>query len=113
MTHVNAIGIDLAKSIFHIYGADKAGKCLFKQKVKRNKLLSSLAAHKPCRVFMESCGSSYYWARKIQSLGHDVKLIAPQFVKPFLKSNKNDYLNSEAILEAGCRARVVHKLERY
>jgi len=103
MKKVNAIGIDLAKSIFHIYGVDKYGNCLFKHKAKRHNLLEILARYESKTVFLESCGSSHYWAREINKIGHAVKLIAPQFVKPYLKSNKNDYLDAEAIAEAGTR----------
>jgi transposase len=103
MKHLAAIGVDLAKSIFHIYGTNDKGKCLLKAKVTRNKFVSHLSEIPPTRVFLEACGSSNYWAREITSIGHEVKLISPQFVKPFLKSNKNDYLDAEAIVEAGTR----------
>lgn len=104
MSKVNVIGIDLAKNVFHLYGASPQGKCLFKKKSNRKNLLMVLSESDPCRVYLESCGSAHYWARKIASIGHQVKLIAPQFVKPFLKSNKNDYLDAEAISGAGSRA---------
>lgn len=103
MSKVKVIGIDLAKSVFHIFCTDSSGKALAKHKVGRDKLLAILGQYSDCQVFMEACGSSHYWGRQISALGHDVKLIAPQFVKPFLKSNKNDYLDAEATAEAGTR----------
>ena len=102
--NVSVLGIDLAKTVFHLYGSDKSGKCLAKKKTNRAKLLQTIEALNPQIVFMESCGSSHYWAREVEKLGPKVKLISPQFVKPFLKSNKNDYLDAEAIVEAGTRA---------
>ncbi|MFK7827043.1 MAG: IS110 family transposase [Oligoflexales bacterium] len=104
MKGLYAIGIDLAKTSFHVYGSDNKGKCLFRFKASRSVLVEKIAQIPSTKIFMESCGSSNFWARKLMSLGHKVQLISPQFVKPFLKSNKNDYLDAEAIVEAGSRA---------
>lgn len=103
MKKVTVIGVDLAKSIFHLYCTDYSGKAIERKRVNRQKLLETIGQIPSCKVFMEACGSAHYWARKFQDAGHEVKLIAPQFVKPFLKSNKNDYLDAEAIAEAGTR----------
>ena len=99
----NVIGIDVAKNIFQLCLTNPHGKVIGKQRLGRESLLTYLANQEKSCVVMESCGSSNYWAREIIKLGHEVKLIAPQFVKPFVKGNKNDYRDAEAIAEAACR----------
>jgi transposase len=99
----NIIGIDIAKTIFQLCLATAQGKIVGKQRLGRDRLLHYLANQEKSRVVMEACGSSNYWAREIVKLGHEVKLIAPQYVKPFVKGNKNDYRDAEAIVEAACR----------
>lgn len=98
------IGLDIAKSIFHLCGVNKRGRLLKKKLLKRKQVLPYLARLEPCLVVMEACGGANYWARAIQALGHEVKLIAPQYVKPYVKGNKNDYNDAEAIAEAAQRA---------
>lgn len=100
---ITVIGIDLAKRSFHLCGMDAQGRRVFSKSVSRAKLAEQLANLPPCRVAMEACGSAHYWARTFQAHGHEVKLIAPQFVKPFVKSNKNDAADAEAIAEAAQR----------
>ncbi len=97
---VTSIGIDLAKSIFQLHGVDAHGKALFRKKLSRGQLLPFIAQLNPCLIGMEACGAASFWAREFKKMGHDVKLIAPQFVKPFVKSNKNDAADAEAICEA-------------
>ena len=97
---IATLGIDLAKRVFQIHGLDERGKIVLSKRLSRNKLLEFLGTMSPCLIGMESCGGAHYWARKIRDLGHDVRLISPQFVKPFVKSNKNDYNDAEAICEA-------------
>jgi transposase len=97
---VKTIGIDLAKSIFHLHGVDNQGKVVMRKRLSRSKLAEFMAQLSPCLVAMEACGGSHYWARRFQSMGHDVRLISPQFVKPYVKSNKNDMADAEAICEA-------------
>jgi transposase len=97
---IATLGIDLAKRVFQIHGLDERGKIVLRKRLSRNKLLEFLSTLPPSLIGMESCGGAHYWARKIRDLGHDVKLISPQFVKPFVKSNKNDYNDAEAICEA-------------
>lgn len=97
---VNTIGIDLAKEIFHIHGVDKKGKTVLKLKVHRKELPRIIAELKPCLIGMEACGGSNYWTRKFKTFGHTVKIMQAKFVKPYVKSNKNDYLDAEAICEA-------------
>ena len=100
---VTTIGIDIAKRIFQIHGVDKNGKTILKKKLMREQVLTFMANLPKCLVGMEACGGSSYWARELTKLGHNVKLMAPQFVKPYVKTNKNDQADSEAICEAVAR----------
>ena len=101
--NITTLGIDLAKNVFQIHGADSKGKAVLKKQLSRQKLCE-LAANLPsCKIVMEACGSANYWARKFIRYGHEVKLISPQHVKPFVKSNKNDRNDAEAIVEASSR----------
>jgi transposase len=100
---VKTIGIDLAKEIFHLHGVDKNGNKVFAMKLKRKELPTFIANLKPCLIGMESCGGSNYWARKFRAMGHNAKIMQAQFVKPFVKSNKNDRIDAEAICEAVSR----------
>lgn len=99
-TIITTIGLDLAKNVFQIHAADSEGNPVLKKRLRRGQLLGFFAELEPCLVGMEACGSAHYWARELQSLGHEVRLIAPQFVKPFVKTNKNDASDAEAICEA-------------
>jgi len=94
------IGIDLAKSVFHLHGANSHGKVVVRKKLSRSKLIVFMANTPPCLIGMEACGGSHDWARKLIAMGHDVRLISPQFVKPYVKSNKNDVADAAAICEA-------------
>ncbi len=100
---VSTVGLDLAKHIFQLHGADCAGAVVFRKKLRRGQVLSFLAALPPCTVAMEACGSAHYWDREIAKLGHTVRLIAPAYVKPFVKRQKNDMADAEAICEAAQR----------
>jgi len=100
---ITTIGLDIAKNIFHLYAVNRMGKTIKKKQLKRIKLLEYFAQLEPCTVAMEACGGANYWAREMQKLGHEVKLIAPQYVKPYVKGNKNDYNDAEAIAEAAQR----------
>lgn len=77
---ITAIGIDLAKSVFQVHGVDKAGKECLRKQVKRDQMVSFFANLSPCLIGMEACGSAHFWARKLEAMGHTVKLMAPQFV---------------------------------
>ena len=101
--NVNVIGIDIAKHVFHIHCVDKRGKCLKRKKVNRMRLIGEISKYKGSTVVMEACGGASYWGREFQKRGFQVKLIAPQFVKPYVKSNKNDWVDAEAICEAAQR----------
>ena len=103
MDQVSTIGVDLAKHVFQVHGADAAGHVLFRKRLTRAKLLGFLAAQTPCVVAMEACAGAHYWAREIGKLGHRVRLIAPVYVKPFVKRQKNDAADAEAICEAAQR----------
>src|SRR5690349_5809496 len=90
MKDIKTIAIDLAKNIFQVHGADRDGKTVLSKRLKRSELITFMKTLNPCTVGMEACGGSHYWARLFTSMGHTVKLIAPHFVKPFVKSNKTD-----------------------
>jgi transposase len=97
------LGIDLAKSVFHVHGRDAAGRPVFQKRFSRAALMKFMANLPVCRVGMEVCGGANYWSRTFQAFGHDVRLISPQFVKPYVKTNKNDFNDAEAICEAVLR----------
>lgn len=103
MLEVTTIGLDLAKQVFHVHGADSSGRALFSRRVSRAKLLSFFASQPRCTVAMEACGGSHHWARELAEMGHQVRLIAPAYVKPFVKRQKNDAADAEAICEAAQR----------
>jgi len=100
---ITTVGIDLAKNVFVAHGVDQRGKVALRKSLKRDQVLPFFANLPPCLIGMEACGSAHYWARKLQELGHTVKLMAPQFVKPYVKTNKNDAADAEAICEAVAR----------
>src|SRR6266446_6768853 len=97
---ITAVGIDLAKSVFQIHGVDERGKVMVRKQLKRAEVAKFFANLPPCLIGMEACASAHYWARKLMAFGHTVKLMAPQFVKPYVKTNKSDARDAEAICEA-------------
>ena len=103
MSEVTTIGLDIAKNVFHAHGADASGRALFSRKISRAKLLEFFAGQPPCVVALEASGGAHHWARELTHLGHEVKLIPPAYVKPFVKRNKNDAVDAEAICEAAQR----------
>ena len=100
---ITTVGIDLAKNVFQIHAVNEHGKTVLKKQLKRDQVAEFFVNLPPCLIGMEACGSAHYWARKLVSLGHTVKLMAPQFVKPYVKTNKNDAADAEAICEAVAR----------
>ena len=100
---ITTVGIDLAKNVFQVHGVNEGGKALLKKRLRRDQLAAFFVNLPPCLIGMEACGSAHHWARKLQSFGHTVRLMAPQFVKPYVKSNKNDAADAEAICEAVAR----------
>lgn len=103
MNEVSIIGVDLAKTVFHLHGAAADGSALFRRKLRRGQVLVFLSEQPRCTVAMEACASAHHWARAIAELGHAVKLIPPIYVKPFVKRQKNDAADAEAIAEAASR----------
>ncbi len=100
---IQTIGLDLAKHIFHVHGVDATGQVVVSRALQRIEVSRFFANLPPCLVGMEACGGAHHWARTLKLLGHDVRLISPQFVKPYVKSNKSDKNDAEAICEAVSR----------
>ncbi len=103
MENIALIGIDLGKNSFHIHCQDRHGKAIYRKKFSRSKLIEFLATCPATTIAMEACGGSHFMARRLAELGHSPKLISPQFVRPFVKTNKNDFVDAEAICEAASR----------
>ena len=97
---IKFVGIDLAKNVFQIHGADEAGHVILRKTVTRTKLLDFVRQLEPAVIGMEACSNAHYWGRRLVALGHDVRLMPPGYVKPFVKTNKNDQADAEAICEA-------------
>jgi transposase len=97
------VGLDIAKHVFQLHGMDAAGKAVLRRKLRRAEVVPFFANLHHCIVGIEACGGAHYWARRLNAVGHTVRLMAPQFVKPFVKSNKNDANDAEAICEAVAR----------
>lgn len=100
---ITTIGIDLAKEVFAVHGVDERGHTVLRKQLKRGEMAKYFVNVEPCLIGMEACGSAHYWARQLEEFGHTVKLMAPQFVKPYVKTNKNDTADAEAICEAVAR----------
>lgn len=100
METVTTIGLDIAKSVFQVHGIDAAGKLMIRRQLRRRQVLAFFAKLAPCLVGIEACASSHYWARELIALGHDVRLMPPAYVKPYVKRQKNDATDAEAICEA-------------
>src|SRR5215471_1585649 len=100
LTTISTIGLDLGKNTFHLVGLDRRGAIVLQQKLSRGQLERRLANVPRCLIGMEACSGSHYIGRRLTELGHDVRLIPAQYVKPFLKGHKNDYRDAEAIAEA-------------
>ncbi len=103
MTEITTVGLDLAKTVFQVHGADQDGRPVVRKKLRRGQVLGFFAGLSRCLIGLEACASAHYWARELQALGHEVRLIPPQYVKPFVKTNKNDASDAEAICEALAR----------
>ncbi|MDO9247000.1 MAG: IS110 family transposase, partial [Phenylobacterium sp.] len=100
MGDVTIIGLDIAKSVFQAHGADAGGSVVFRKKLNRSRLLAFFAAQPRCVVAMEACAGAHHWGRELMKMGHQVRLIPPAYVKPFVKRQKNDMADAEAICEA-------------
>ena len=101
---ITTVGIDLAKNVFQVHGIDERGKAVLRKQLRRAQVAVFFGNLPPCVIGMEACGSAHHWARTLQGFGHTVRLMAPQFVKPYVKTNKNDVADAEAICEAVGRA---------
>ena len=100
---ITTIGLDLAKNVFQVHGVDERGVTVLRKQLKRDQVAAFFARLEPCLIGIEACGGAHYWAAKLGALGHRVKMMAPQFVKPYVKTNKNDSLDAEGICEAVAR----------
>lgn len=103
MKDIKVLGIDLAKNVFQIHGTNSSGKCVLRKRLNRKELIEFMSNCTSCTVGIEASGGSHYWARLFRGLGHTVKMMAPQFVKPYVMSNKNDANDSRGIAEAVTR----------
>ena len=99
MKAVNIIGIDLAKTIFHVHAVDERGVEVYKKRLSRKKLVELISNTPPCVVAMEACATAHHWGRTFSQMGHTVRLIAPQHVKPFVRGEKNDWNDAKAIAQ--------------
>jgi transposase len=106
MGEITAVGLDIAKRIFVVHGADAAGNKVLAKKLRREEVHAFFASLPPCLVGMEACATSHYWAREIAALGHDARLIPPAYVKAYVVRQKNDFVDAAAICEAVTRPRV-------
>jgi transposase len=104
MQAVTTIGLDIAKSVFQVHGVDAAGQVVIRRQLKRRYVLAFFQKLSPCLVGIEACASSHHWSRELQALGHAVRLMPPAYVKPYVKRQKNDATDAEAICEAVTRA---------
>ena len=100
MNVISRVGVDLAKQVIQVHGVNEHGKVVLKKQLKRDKVAEFFVNLAPCLIGMEACGGAHHWARKLQEFGHTVRLMAPQFVKPYVKTNKNDAADAQAICEA-------------
>ena len=103
MSKITLLGIDLAKNVFQLHGVDDKGIPVLKKRLARTKFVNFIANLPPCTIAMEACGGSNHWCRKFTAMGHETKIVSAQFVKPFVKTNKNDSNDAEAICEAASR----------
>jgi transposase len=101
MGQVVVVGLDIAKSVFQVHGVDRDGEVVVRRRLRRSRGLPFFARVEPCRIGIEACASGHYWARELRALGHDVRLMAPSYVKPYVKRQKNDAADAEAICWAG------------
>ena len=103
MSEVGTIGLDIAKHAFQVHGVDDAGAVVIRRKLRRAEILQFFEGLGPCLVGIEACATAHYWARSIMALGHKVKLMPPTYVKPYVKRQKKDAADAEAICEAVAR----------
>jgi transposase len=95
VSEISTIGLDIAKNVFHAHGADAGGQQLFSRRIARGKVIEFFAAQPRCLVALEACGGAHHWARQLMGMGHEVRLIPPAYVKPFVKRQKNDAADAQ------------------
>lgn len=100
---ITTVGVDIAKNVFQVHGIDSEGRVMLRRKVRRDQVLALLGGLEPCLIGMEACATAHHWARELEALGHQVKLMPPAYVKAYVKRNKNDAADAEAICEAVTR----------
>ena len=100
MSEVTTIGLDLAKHVFQVHGVDAAGECVLRKQLRRGQVVAFFAALPRCLIGLEACATAHHWARELQAVGHEVRLMPAQYVKAYVKRNKNDAADAEAICEA-------------
>jgi transposase len=103
MGEITTVGLDFAKSVFQVHAVDAEGRVAIRRQVRRPQLVKFFAGLPPCLIGMEACATAHYWARELTALGHEVKLMPPAYVKPYVKRQKNDAADAEAICEAVTR----------
>ena len=103
MEQIKVVGLDIAKSVFQVHGVDEGGEVVVRRRLKRSRVLPFFASIEPCRIGIEACATAHFWARELGALGHDVRLMPPAYVKPYVKRQKNDAADAEAICEAVSR----------
>src|SRR3954470_16232548 len=103
MESISTIGLDIAKSVFQVHAISEAGEVVVRRQLKRRQVLQFFATLRPCLIGMEACATAHHWARELMKLGHEVRLMPPRYVKPYVKRNKNDAADAEAICEAVTR----------
>ena len=103
MNEVITIGVDLAKNVFQVHGVDAGGSVIVRRQLRRGQVLPFFKKQRPCLVGMEACATSHHWGREIEALGHQVRLMPPRYVKAYVKRNKNDMADAEAICETVTR----------
>lgn len=105
MKEISTVGIDIAKSVFQVHAIDVHGNVVVRRQLRRQQMLKFFAQVPPCLIGIEACGTAHYWARQLSAFGHDVRLMPPTYVKPYVKRQKNDAADAEAICEAVMRGR--------
>src|SRR5690242_21674639 len=106
MESISTIGLDIAKSVFQVHAISEAGEVVVRRQLKRRQVRQFFAGLRPCLIGMEACATAHHWARELTKLGHDVRLMPPRYVKPYVKSNKSDAADAAAICEAVTRPTV-------
>ncbi|MGM0562054.1 MAG: IS110 family transposase, partial [Pseudomonadota bacterium] len=103
MTEVAVVGLDLAKNLFQVHGVDEAGVVVLRRQLRRSQVATYFESLPPCLIGMEACASAHHWARSLRAMGHQVRLMPPAYVKPYVKRGKTDAADAEAIAEAVTR----------